>query len=272
VTPGLQESSLTRVRPLFGPLLASESNDWLVKVLGTAPLSKGLPHDVLADPGEILPELRQNRPRKGRPPLARAFEYEVPPPTAFLRYLLTHPDALRWPRDGGKRRQFGRETTRCRRALIRGSAKAQTATIDKGIAELEKLGARGSRLKWWAFEGFTSVDCYLECERLVLLIEGKRNDVLSKSTDWYPQRNQLVRNLEVVGEIAAGRAAGVLLVTQEPCPELSENDYERSLPHLNERERHQVRERYLGQTTWQLLCKALGVDVETLPDETGELA
>jgi hypothetical protein len=38
------------------------------------------------------------------------------------------------------------------------------------LSELGRLGASGSRRKWWAFEGFTSVDFFLETDALLLLI------------------------------------------------------------------------------------------------------
>jgi hypothetical protein len=39
--------------------------------------------------------------------------------------------------------------------------------------------------------GHTEVDCWLETERLLLFVEGKRSESLSASTHWYPKRNQL---------------------------------------------------------------------------------
>ena len=102
--------------------------------------------------------------------------------------------------------------------------------------------------------------------QLVLFIEGKRTEALSESTEWFPDRNQLVRNLEAVGEVAGDRASGVLLVGEELLPELESEAYDRSLPHLGASERAAVRTRYLGQTTWRALCAATGVRFDTLPD------
>jgi hypothetical protein len=49
---------------------------------------------------------------------------------------------------------------------------------------------------WWRFEGVTRLDCVLMTENLVVTIEGKRTEGLSSSTEWYPARTQIVRNLE----------------------------------------------------------------------------
>jgi hypothetical protein len=124
-----------------------------------------------------------------------------------------------------------------------------------------------SRRKWWAFEGFTEVDCYLETDKLVLFIEGKRDEALAGSTQWYPGRNQLVRNLEAIEAIARGRACGVLLVSERPIVEPSHEMLARSLPHLSELQRLAVRRRYLGQTSWRALCEALHVPFASLPDD-----
>jgi hypothetical protein len=133
------------------------------------------------------------------------------------------------------------------------------------LAELEHRGPAGSRRLWWAFEGFTEVDCWLETDRLLVFVEGKRTELLSSSTDWFPQRNQLVRNLEVVGELAAGRAAGVLLVTEEPIAELTEANVSASAPHLDQAGHDELYARYLGQTTWAALANVVGIDFASLP-------
>jgi hypothetical protein len=120
-----------------------------------------------------------------------------------LRWLIEHPERLRWPeRRLGVRVTYGSETQRLREALIDGSPDERAAIQTRALADLEEHGPIGSRRRWWAFEGHTEVDCWLETDRLLLFVEGKRSEPLSPSTDWFPERNQLVRNLEVVGELA----------------------------------------------------------------------
>jgi hypothetical protein len=121
------------------------------------------------------------------------------------------------------------------------------------------------RRRWWAFEGHTEVDCWIETDRLLLFVEGKRTEPLSASTHWYPERNQLVRNLEVVGELGRGRAAAVLLVSEDPVAELTEATLAASTPHLDALAREQLSHHYLGQTSWAELCRRSGVDFARLP-------
>jgi hypothetical protein len=269
---GRFNSSITRVRPFFSALLGRDptGQDWLQPLLRAAPrAAEELPDAVLDDPGELLEELTQTREYtdriRGRISLPKCFEHSAPPSRAFLRWLLEHPEELRWPTVRGERREFGAETQRLRAALVDGPQDDRAAAQRQGLAELERLGPARSQRLWWAFEGFTEVDCWLETKRLLVFVEGKRTELLSSSTDWFPQRNQLVRNLEVVGELAAGRGAGVLLVTEQPIRELTEADVAASAPHLDPEAHAALYARSLGQTTWAALADAVGIDFSTLP-------
>jgi hypothetical protein len=134
---------------------------------------------------------------------------------------------------------------------------------------IEKEGAAKSRMKWWAFEGFTSVDCWLETNNYILLIEGKRKERLSRSTDWYPLRNQLIRNLEAASEFAHTKNYGLLLVVESKAgiPSISEMLID-SLPHLNSDDRSSLATHYLGAITWREVCTATDLDFSKLPDTT----
>jgi hypothetical protein len=143
-----------------------------------------------------------------------------------------------------------------RSALLDGPQAERDEAIRVALDHLERFGTRGSRAEpaWWLFEGYTKVDCCLATGRLVLFIEGKRTEAL-------------VRNLEAIGEVANGRACGVLLIGEELIPELDDKIYEESLPHLTDGERLAVRRRYLGQTTWSLVCDPVGIPLHELTDE-----
>jgi hypothetical protein len=268
---GLFNSSITRVRPLFYRLLSKDPSGatWLSALLNAAPNRDRLPPSVRDRPGTIDRKLVQRRnvrvPALGAVvSLERCFEHSVPPPTAFLRWLLENPDRLCWPRtSNAKPRTYGTDTQEWRTAFLAGDAdyEDRLALQRQALDALAMHGGQGSRGKHWAFEGFTEVDCFLATERLVLAIEGKRKEPLASSTDWYPRRNQLVRNLEALHELAEGRCAAVLLVTETPLEgTLSEEILEASLPHVSEEaDRRAIGRGYLGQMTWQQLCGAVGV-------------
>lgn len=270
---GRHNSSITRVRPFFMELIGRDptGESWLGPLLRAAPHAGRLPPGLADAPGVLLPEVVARRPYEDRVlgatvELEGCFEHAVPPPEHFLRWMIENAERLRWPQGGsGARRTYGENTTERREALLAGDAAAR----DEALAALAERGARGSGRRWWAFEGFTSVDCLLATDRLVLFIEGKRTETLSASNDWFPGRNQLVRNLEAAGELAGGRAAHVLLVTEDDGhPGLRPEHMQESLPHLDAAGRDALLRRYLGQTTWARLGEALDVPPERLPDTT----
>ena len=136
-----------------------------------------------------------------------------------------------------------------------------------------RIGARArdparrteSARQWWSFEGFTEVDCCLETDKLVLLIEGKRTESLSESTAWYSGRNQLHRNLEAARDLAAGREFGVFVIGEEEIPETALGSSEAGLPHLNTAGRAELMSHYLGTLTWSQVCQVTGIDYRSLP-------
>jgi len=200
--------------------------------------------------------------------LERCFEASVPPPAAFLKWLVSNPSKLRWK---GKALDDGSATSAKRRALSGETGPAaQQQAMQEALGALETFGAAGSGRKWWAFEGFTSVDCLLESDNAVLLIEGKRNDVVSEATDWYAGRNQVIRNLEVAEIRAAGRPFGVLVISESGEDPISPATFTTGLPHLPEGERTRLREHYLGCVSWHAVCRAVGIEYERLPSTVVE--
>ena len=126
-------------------------------------------------------------------------------------------------------------------------------------------------MRWWAFEGFTQVDCCLETDNLLLFIEGKRKESLSSATMWFKQRSQLIRNLEVCLEAANGKYCGVLLIVEDGDDPFSEALLRKSLPHLvRDEEVGRVESVYMGCTTWREVCAATGVRFDDLPRTTDE--
>jgi len=273
-------SSVTRVWPVFDWLLRSDptGSAWLTTLLRLGSrVQEAEPH-ILSDPGPLCARLVRRRPLPGllRSALGAeratrvgsiriAYEKEIPPPAAFLRWLLEHPEQLSWPRTAsGDECIYSAGTQKKRKCLLAGDPSARQEALEK----LDRFGASGSRQKWWAFEGFTSVDCILETKSLLLLIEGKRTDSISKSTDWFPSRNQVIRNIEVAQELADGRNFAVLLCAETET-DLPAEAWKNSLPHLSPAAIKELKRRYLGYVTWptiaQRLCPGL-----TLPEKVDD--
>jgi hypothetical protein len=173
----------------------------------------------------------------------------------WLNGLLRMAPRFTWP--VGRRgipQKYSDETQALRIKLKEGDE----ATRNSAFYQLQAHGAAGARRKWWAFEGFTSVDCVLETEHLLVFIEGKRTEPISSATAWYPQRNQIVRNLEVASAVA--RAAGkdfAVIVCAEEDMELSDRAFSNGLPHLSIVERKNLRTHYWGCITWRQIVDRL---------------
>jgi hypothetical protein len=273
-------SSVTRVWPVFDTLIASDEtgDKWLTQLLSLAPM---FPHYEV---GSLLPDVcKFNRelPRNlknvlGETRTARlghlrsCFEVDYPPPQLFLQWLINNAGTLSWPSTGKGDKNETRHysaSTQSKRVRLRESDQAARAEAHRN---LEREKAAGSRRKWWAFEGFTSVDCCLETDKLVVFIEGKRTEPISSATDWYPKRNQVVRNVEVASCEAAKRDKnfGVIVCAETPIPlgALGKEAFQVGLPHLLPPEQDALRAHYWGCITWQqivdTLCPAL-----KLPDD-----
>lgn len=197
--------------------------------------------------------------------LPNCFEKSIPPSYRFLRWLIEHPERLNWPNNGKAR--FSTQAQAKREDLLGWhGAENQIAVQQEALAELENKGAIRFHGKWWSFEGTTSVDCFLETEHLVLLIEGKRTEGLSNSVNWYPGRNQLVRNLEVAQELAGKKYFAVLVVAEEDIGPIPKEIIDISLPHFSPVERSALMQHYLGCITWREVCEVVDIPYDSLPE------
>jgi len=276
---GRQNSSITRVRPILGQLLRSveSGRDRLRKLLELTLENTSCVEHLIADPGAIVTDCRRKRSYNDRVlgtiELEGAFEWKVPPPGAFLRYLIENSGELQKVWVKKREDDMGEETRQLRRQLIE---EQDIRTSQRALLELDAVGAQGSERKWWAFEGFTEVDCLIETEKLVLFIEGKRNESLSCATDWFPLRNQLARNLECARQYAApmGKEFAVLLMTEAGIGDATEQSLERiqqGFPHLDKGERGELCRHFLGEVHWQSLREPWGLTDDHFPDSIEEV-
>ena len=271
VTQPSVNSSITRVRPVFRRLLERDptGSSWLSRVLQLSK-SSTLAGTTRSEPGIILPALSKRRryhdPVQGNIELECCFEFSVAPGRRFLRWLLENPDRMTWPASAGRHKSYSAATQAHREALVgRRGGFAQKQVQTSALRSLYRNGPEKSARRWWAFEGFTEVDCCLQTNKLVLLIEGKRTEGLSQSTAWYPGRNQLYRNLEAARDLAAGREFGVFIVGEKEIPETALGSPETGLPHLNSAERAELMSHYFGTLNWPQVCEVTGMDYRSLP-------
>jgi hypothetical protein len=233
---------------------------------------------ALAPNAELAKQLCAACIAEPRPDLRIEFEKQIPPSEGFLRWLIQNADKLSWPT-----RVSWCPETRLKRGMLLGrrdlsavpvERRAQTRklererTMEEALSELQANGASGSSKKWWAFEGFTSVDCLILTRNFRLYIEGKRTDGLSSSIAWYRQRNQSLRNLESAAAHAGDTPFGCLIISEQPIAPISDVVICESLPHLDAAARRALMQNYLGNITWIDVCRAVGLDFRSLPETT----
>lgn len=256
---GKYNSSITRVRPFFQALFKKDraGKSWLPKLILAMPQQKEFLKTLSKMTGEIAEDWIQT-----------CFEYKIPPSKEFLKWALNNPNALTWPKKTFKpKTQYKRE---CLFGLH--GEKAQKETIKEGLELLASQGVTSSSQQWWKFEGFTKMDCLIETENYLLGIEGKRTDTMSSSTDWLKDRNQVVRNIEVLSEMAKEREKEyAFILLEEDCTKpLTKEQFEKSLPHdvslADELYAH-----YLGCLSWKEACEVTGINFEDLPKDISDI-
>lgn len=266
---GLYNSSITRVRPFFQALFNMDrtGKSWLPELLRAMPMNQELAERLSLKSSPVVEGCDQKREYKDKIKLEECFECSIPPSHGFLEWALKNPDELTWPEDGKKTFKVD---TQYKRECLFGyhGADAQKDTMKNGLDELKNKGVYHSKAKkeWWAFEGFTKMDCLIETEHYLLGIEGKRTDTVSPSINWFRKRNQIVRNIEVLAELAREKEKeyAFILITEDGENPLKEEHFRVSLPH-NEGLVSELFKHFLGCISWEHACKATGINFNDLP-------
>ncbi len=189
---GRYNSSLTRVQPVFDALQHQDTATWLAELWRMAATTKQGAVPPPAAIGALVP--------------GKVYERALPPSTAFLRWMVRHPPKLTIPAHYGATSEAAR---RQRARLFDPDAELHDGRIRVALQAIEAHGGAGSARQWWAFEGFTHVDACFETNECLLLIEGKRTELVSASTRWFASRNQSVA--ERRGGAGVGRTPAVRL-------------------------------------------------------------
>jgi hypothetical protein len=245
---GPYDNTLTRVQPFFESLLRRDPSgrSWLPGLLAAAPHGRSRLGELVDQPGWLIIPIAVPA-ASGR---LACFEYPAIPPRELLAWFIDHPDELVWPPDA----DLSAETVRLRRALLLDDPRGSQARAQERARELLATRSLVGR-EWWRFEAVSRLDCVLITDRLVLTIVGKRTEPLTATTEWYPQRSQLVRDLEAAKGLSEGKQWATLLLSEEPLEQGSRAELERTLPesapHLSDAERAELLEAYLGNLTWR---------------------
>lgn len=257
---GKFDSTKTRVTPVFDRLLMTDRNGetWLKKLLRLPNMSKSEFSQSNFYPGKIENCFYGND------------EIKLEAPESLLIWLVQN---LRLPEGGMPR--ASKETERKRFDLI----KKNNERIKQAI-RLIKKNPKVSK-KWFILEGKSQPDVYIETEKLIVVIEGKRTERKSTtSTQWMDVRHQMLRHIDAAWELKGSRDLyGFFIVESNELEEnfnkwieYSEttiNDYvlEKSLPHRSEKQRKSISEAFLGVTSWSRVCNELNINYDSLPNQ-----
>jgi hypothetical protein len=264
---GEKNSSLTRVQPVFNELLNRwpSGQDWVQRLceMATATRASARPQ------GNMGPLMPQETPQVAKR-VGKVFERAISAPTAFLRWLIRHPERMHCSDEVN----FGSRdpgVSEWRRKLLRGNAEERKDAIDEGLKALENTPAVQWRGKWWVFEGRSHIDCCLMTEQCVLFVEGKRTESVSPATQWFTQRSQLWRNVETAQEFAAGKQFGVILAVETDVDgrvalEQAATTLVASYPHLDDSSCEELSRHLLGYVTWPAIVREFGLPETCLID------
>ena len=251
---GKYNSSTTRVVPVFDQLMDRDSTgrSWLSYLLqsGSRATSAALP----AEPGLLAPD---------HPRWWGRNERRLAPPKSLLRWLVGNvtEEQVLAARDN--------DTVRARRLRM---ARRDPATVAEALAGID-TGVW--KRQWYTLEGESAPDAFLETDRVVLVVEGKRTEwSCTTKTKWMTMRSQLLRHMDAAQEIAGDRRVLGLLIVEGPesnplrlgefwrgqvDAQVGTDLLERSLPHRSVRERQTIAQGVLGATTWQRVCADQGI-------------
>ncbi|MEP7248067.1 MAG: hypothetical protein ABI885_30890 [Gammaproteobacteria bacterium] len=266
---GDHNSTLTRVQPVFNALLdlSPDGDSWLGELWDMAALTR--PGMALSRPSTLGRLIPGETPVDHAARPGKVYERTVAPPAAFLRWLLENPHRMQV----GDRATFGaksRAAQQWRAKLFSDDAATVSQAQAEGLNQLSKrLGSRG-RNKWWAFEGFTHVDCCLITDECVLFVEGKRTHGISPSTRWFTQRSQLWRNVEAAQEFAGAKEFAMILAVENEADGTTaladgSSSLAGSFPHLEPGQRTELDRHVIGFVTWAEVVTRFGLTPECLP-------
>ncbi len=270
VLGGADDSSLTAVEAFFTTLFARDASgsSWLSALLAATPHGPERLDELVAAPGWLQTQLAV----AGAGGRLACFEYPVAAPRRLLAWYIDHPDRLVWPPDAEA--GVSTETVRLRRVLLDDDPPGSRSRAQERARDLLPRSS-GLTPAWWRFEGLSKLDCVLITERLVVTVAVPGPDGIGAATPWYPQRSRLVRTLEAARHLADGKRFGSLVLSERPLPEADDERLQRSLrdaaPHLDDLERRELHDAYLGNLTWDAACEAVGIPRGLLSDAVGEV-
>lgn len=261
---GKFDSSKTRVEPVFDRLHKKDSTGkmWIHELLSLPEYGKG--KSPAGATYRILPGDKGTTYGWGK------REKKLFPPVSLLRWLVENPPSKSLSGYNAKAVDGSHD----RKELL----KRNPVTIQKA---LDTLKTDPPPREWYVLEGLSQPDAYLETDRAIVVVEGKRTEPgPTTSTSWMPVRHQMLRHIDCAWEIRKEKSVYGFFIVEGNADggipaewvlfsrdTFSASSVNLSLPHRSADERGMIAECFLGVTTWQRVCGALNLDFKSLPHE-----
>lgn len=260
--PNAFEIERTPLHPLVESLFARDAGgrSWLPGLLDACEGGRARLGELVDDPGGLEVPLAV----RAQTGMLACFSYPAAPTRQLLGWYIDHPEALTRPADAES--SASPETRLLRRALLDDDPPGTRVRAQDRAHDL--LRSSTPRLPtWWRFEEPGRLDCLLATPRLVVSITAPcERGGLRPATSWYPQRSELVRDLESARRLAEGRAfAGLLICDGDPPAEVADASavaatIAAGTPHLDGTARDDVLHGYLGCLSWAQARAATGAE------------
>jgi hypothetical protein len=250
----------TPLHPLIESLFAHDpgGRSWLPSLLDACQGARVRLGEIVDDPGYLEVPLAV----RAETGMLACFSYPAAPTRQLLGWFIDHPEALTRP--GEALAPASAETKLLRRTLLDDDPPGTRVRAQDRAHDLLRSSTPRSPT-WWRFEEPGRLDCFLATERLVVSVTAPSEPGgLRPATPWYPQRSELVRDLEAARRLADGRAfVGVLIGGDGPPVEVADEaavgaTFAAGAPHLDEAGRDDLRTGYLGHLSWAQLRAATG--------------
>jgi hypothetical protein len=258
--PGAFEIERSPLHPLVESLFARDAGgrSWLPGLLNACEGARSHLGVLVDEPGYLEVPLAV----RAQTGMLACFSYPAAPTRQILGWYIDHPEALTRSTAAQSLPPTTAETKLLRRALLDddppgSQLRAQHRAHDLVRSSSPRLPA------WWRFEEPGRLDCVLATDQLFVSITAPcERGGLRPATAWYPQRSELVRDLESARRLAEGRAfAGVLICDGEPPAEVADASavaatIAAGTPHLDPAGRDDLGSGYLGCLNWAQFAEA----------------
>ena len=246
------------IQTLFNALLDRRpfGDPWMASLWHTAALTR--PGTASKQPASMGSLLAEDAPSDRAARQGKVFDRALAPSSAFLRWLLEHPDEM----TVDDHDTFGAKSDDVRawrQRLFSDDVDEVSAAKSEGLRQLTSRLAQRGRNKWWLFEGFARVDACFVSDTAVLVVERWRDSLTASSSRWYPERVQVWRDVDAVREFAGSRKYGVILAVDDEAQgaaalDAAASSMSASFPHLVFEEQEKLERHLLGYVTMAQLA------------------